>query len=297
MNTGSTPLPISVVIPAYRRADLVGRAVRSALAQVPPPTEVIVVDDCSGDHTGAVAAAAGAAVVVHEVNLGQGAARNTGVDASRCDWVAFLDSDDAWCTGHLSTLWGNQQNNVLVAAAGRGSADGRFYGHPGRRPARLRSPADAILPYNRVAPSGAMVRKDALVAAGGFRKMHYAEDLDAWIRLLEHGNGVALPHVTFEYCQHEGQMSSDLAAMSAGLDEVVASYAGRPWWSRRVQLEAQAMPRWDQMMAARRAGRQRESRRYLRSLAHPVRLFGLVRLLTTRRLLAGRRSVPLTIDC
>jgi glycosyltransferase involved in cell wall biosynthesis len=286
----TTPLPISVVIPAYRRASLIERAVRSAWAQVPPPTEVIVVDDCSGDDTGANAATAGATVLVHESNLGQGGSRNTGVEAATSPWVAFLDSDDAWYPGHLANLWRQRGDHVLVGASGRGSRDGRVYGHPGPRPKVFRTPADVIVPYNRVAPSGAMVRRDALVAAGGFRRMRYVEDLDAWIRVLEQGTGVVLPDVSFEYRQHAGQVSADLDEMSVGLDLVVALYAGKPWWSQRLRLEAQAMPRWDQMMAARQAHRWGEAFRSGRSLLHPLRLFGLVRLLVLRRRVAGRRD-------
>jgi glycosyltransferase involved in cell wall biosynthesis len=285
-----TPLPISVVIPAYQRASLIERAVRSAWAQVPPPAEVIVVDDCSGDETGAVAAGAGATVLVHESNLGQGGSRNTGVAAAGNQWVAFLDSDDAWYAGHLATLWRHRGDHVLVGASGRGSHDGRVYGHPGPRPKVFRTPADAIVPYNRVAPSGAMVQRDALVAAGGFRKMRYAEDLDAWIRILERGTGVVVPDVTFEYRQHAGQVSVDLDGMSDGLDTVVASYAGRHWWSTRVQREAQAMPRWDQMMAARRDHRWGEVIRLGRAQLHPLRAVGLIRLLAVRRRLAARQD-------
>ena len=67
------PLPVSVVIPAFNRPDMVARAVRSALEQQPrPPAEVIVVDDGSSDDTAAAASAAGARVIRHEVNQGEG---------------------------------------------------------------------------------------------------------------------------------------------------------------------------------------------------------------------------------
>jgi glycosyltransferase involved in cell wall biosynthesis len=289
MVSSDATLPVTVVIPAFRRADLVGRAVRSALAQVPPPAEVIVVDDCSGDDTGAVAQAAGATVITHDVNGGQGASRNTGVAAARHEWIAFLDSDDQWFSGHLAQVWTHRDDHVLVGSAGRGSVDGRLYGHPGPGAAIFRTPADVLLPYNRVTPSGALVRRSALDEAGGSRKMRYAEDLDLWIRVLEHGTGIALPTVTFEYFQHDGQVSSDLGKMSVGLDEVVGSFADRPWCSRRVRLAAQAMPRWDQLRAALREGRGRDALRFALPLFHPWRALGLLRLLAMRRRLAARR--------
>ena len=94
------PLPVSVVIPAFNRPEMVARAVRSALEQQPRrPAEVIVVDDASSDDTAAAASAAGARVIRHEVNQGEGAARNTAIRAARHDWVALLDSDDEFLPG------------------------------------------------------------------------------------------------------------------------------------------------------------------------------------------------------
>jgi glycosyltransferase involved in cell wall biosynthesis len=52
-----TSFAVSVVIPAYNRPEMTVRAVCSALSQRPhPPAEVVVVDDCSTDETGAVGA-------------------------------------------------------------------------------------------------------------------------------------------------------------------------------------------------------------------------------------------------
>lgn len=68
---------VYVVIPAYNEASMIGRVVREARAYVP---HVLVVDDGSTDGTAEAAAAAGAAVVRHGINLGQGAALQTGFD-------------------------------------------------------------------------------------------------------------------------------------------------------------------------------------------------------------------------
>src|SRR3954452_17493718 len=98
-------LPVSVVIPASRRPDLVRRAVASALAQRPvPPAEVIVVDDASGDDTAEVARQAGATVIVNPEDLGAGATRNAGIEAASRPWIALLDSDDEWLPEHLGRL-------------------------------------------------------------------------------------------------------------------------------------------------------------------------------------------------
>jgi glycosyltransferase involved in cell wall biosynthesis len=88
---------ISVIIPAYNRERLIGRAIRSALGQSYPASEIVVVDDGSGDGTiDAALKACPEAVVVRMPHSGAQAARAAGIRAATGDWVAFLDSDDWW---------------------------------------------------------------------------------------------------------------------------------------------------------------------------------------------------------
>jgi glycosyltransferase involved in cell wall biosynthesis len=94
---------VSIVIPTYNRAALLGRAVRSALSECIPGDEIIVVDDGSTDDSGAVLRGFGAAIrVLRLPNGGAGKARNAGVLAAKNDLVAFLDSDDEWFPGKLT---------------------------------------------------------------------------------------------------------------------------------------------------------------------------------------------------
>jgi glycosyltransferase involved in cell wall biosynthesis len=86
---------ISVVIPAYNRAELIGTTLRSLLAQTLPAAEIIVVDDGSTDGTAEVAEAFGSPVrVFRQENAGPGAARNRGFKESRGSFIHFFDSDD-----------------------------------------------------------------------------------------------------------------------------------------------------------------------------------------------------------
>ena len=91
------PLAVSVVIPTYNRAHLVGRAVRSVLAAARPDDEILVVDDGSTDNTAEAMAAFGAPVrYLPRPHAGAGATRNFGIRAATRPLVAFLDSDDEW---------------------------------------------------------------------------------------------------------------------------------------------------------------------------------------------------------
>jgi len=91
---------VSVVVPTYNRAYCICRTVDSVLAQTHHNWELLIVDDGSTDDTAAlIASRYGAAPrfrYLHQPNAGVSAARNTGIRASKGDFVALLDSDDVW---------------------------------------------------------------------------------------------------------------------------------------------------------------------------------------------------------
>jgi glycosyltransferase involved in cell wall biosynthesis len=97
---------ISVIIPVFNRAHSVGKAIQSVLSQALPAghsLEVVVVDDGSSDDPQGTLARFGDNIrlVGHATNHGAAAARNTGCEAARGDYIAFLDSDDWWLPGKL----------------------------------------------------------------------------------------------------------------------------------------------------------------------------------------------------
>lgn len=95
-------MTISAIIPCYRCAGTVRRAVLSVAAQVRRPVELVLVDDASDDDTGPVLRAlqsefgAWLRIIALTANRGAAAARNAGWDAAQGAYVAFLDADDAW---------------------------------------------------------------------------------------------------------------------------------------------------------------------------------------------------------
>jgi glycosyltransferase involved in cell wall biosynthesis len=95
-------VPVSVVIPTYNRAALIGESVDSVLAAVSPGDEVIVVDDGSTDATEEALAPYQSMIRYLRIpNSGPGAARNHGIRAARNPLVAFNDSDDLWLADRL----------------------------------------------------------------------------------------------------------------------------------------------------------------------------------------------------
>ena len=86
------PSTVSIVIPAYNEADVIGGVV-SGLEAAAPWREIIVVDDGSRDATATTATAAGACVIRHPYNKGNGAAVKTGIRRATGEFVLIIDGD------------------------------------------------------------------------------------------------------------------------------------------------------------------------------------------------------------
>src|SRR5437016_5344550 len=86
---------VSVIIPAYNKAEYTRRTVESVLAQTYPNVEIIVVDDGSKDETSNVMAEYGSRInYILKVNGGACSARNEGIRRATGEYVTFLDCDD-----------------------------------------------------------------------------------------------------------------------------------------------------------------------------------------------------------
>jgi glycosyltransferase involved in cell wall biosynthesis len=88
---------VSVIVPAYNRAHIIGRALDSLCHQTYPSVEILVVDDASADETQEVVQARNdprIRYIRHDHNRGAGAARNTGVAQAIGELISFHDSDD-----------------------------------------------------------------------------------------------------------------------------------------------------------------------------------------------------------
>ena len=91
---------VSVIVPIYNVAPLLRQCLDSLKGQTLKQIEVIMVEDGSTDESGEIAEEYVSdewpmfRLIKHENNRGLSAARNTGIDESRADWIMFVDSDD-----------------------------------------------------------------------------------------------------------------------------------------------------------------------------------------------------------
>jgi glycosyltransferase involved in cell wall biosynthesis len=181
-------LSVSVIIPAYNRALIIGRAIESALSQTYLPAEIIVVDDGSEDQTQEIVRAFPGVRYIRQANTGAAQARNNGVELAGCDYVAFLDSDDLWVHQKLEMQMKLIERLEVPILGSR-----KRYVH---ECSRLRLDVDPrgqglhYISFQRqlkrtwLSPSTIVCRKDYFQSFGGFdNQLQIAEDWDLWLRI------------------------------------------------------------------------------------------------------------------
>ena len=95
---------VSVILPTHNRAKSILRAINSVLKQSFADLELIVVDDASGDNTSKLVERIQdkrLLYIKHPKQCGASAARNTGINSARGEYIAFQDSDDEWVSTKL----------------------------------------------------------------------------------------------------------------------------------------------------------------------------------------------------
>jgi len=189
---------VSVVIPCYKCARTIERAVASVAAQTLLPAEVILVDDASGDDTRAVLQILSERfdpgwikLVLLDQNVGAGSARNVGWGVAGQPHIAFLDADDAWHFRKMEVQYGYMAAHPDVVLCGHG----------------VRVLKQGVLPYwdvteghsqtiskwamlvsNQFVTPSVMVKRDI-----GYRfteRQRYMEDHMLWLRIVCAGDRV-----------------------------------------------------------------------------------------------------------
>lgn len=196
--------PVSVVVPCYRCAATIARAVASVAEQTLRPAELILVDDASGDGTLSQLESLQAQhgtwikIVARPENGGAASARNAGWAVATQAFIAFLDSDDAWHPRKIELQHGYMQQHPEVVLSG----------HLCRQlPASVQSPPawpvaegggvrriswrQLLLRHQFVTPSVMLKRQ---IAPRFFEGARHMEDHRLWLEIV----GASLPTVRLE---------------------------------------------------------------------------------------------------
>ena len=209
-------MKVSVVIPTYNRINLLERAVNSVIRQTKNAFEIIVVDDGSDDNSSEmVKQKFGSVILVRQENRGVSAARNKGIEISKGDWIALLDSDDEWKPNklekqinalnkdpdcffsHTNETW--IRNGVRINQGKRHKKYGGYI-------------FDKCLDICRISPSSVLFKKSILEHVGLFDdNLHVCEDYDLWLRITrEHKILFIDEPLIIKYGGHSDQLSKNI---------------------------------------------------------------------------------------
>ncbi|MGI8792789.1 MAG: glycosyltransferase [Acidimicrobiales bacterium] len=211
---------VSVVIPSYNYGRFIAEAVDSVLAQTLPPKEVIVVDDGSTDDTLArLGQYRGSIDLITQANAGVSVARNSGVQHSTGDIVAFLDADDVWAPQKLE-----RQVERFERDAGVGLVHcclqevdevGRLVGKPTEGLEGWVSEELLLLRRPVVGCSSCVaVRRSVHDEIGGFDpRLSTSADWDYAYRVAERYRVALVPEALVHYRGHGSNMHADVDLM------------------------------------------------------------------------------------
>lgn len=226
---------VSVVIPTYNRRAYAQLAVESVLAQSYQNHEVIVIDNGSTDGTDQVLAAYEDRVRYVRLgsNRGVSVARNVGIEASRGDWVAFLDPDDLWLLDGLARMvaCANREPDAGLVAAGWSYIDEA--GNPLPLIAGLPKPSlevESLLLSTPLQVSSVMVKHTWLGTVGGFdEELEQIEEWDLWLRLAYAGCPIVWsPEVVCSIRLHRGQKHGDVSAHGRARSAMLDKFFAQP---------------------------------------------------------------------
>lgn len=179
---------VSVVIPTFNRADFITRALDSVAAQTCPVSEMIVIDDGSTDGTQDIISRYYPHVrLITQSNRGVSCARNAGIRNAAGDWIAFLDSDDAWRPNkmerQIDTLTRHPEfkivhsNEIWIRSGKRLNQKQKHRKYGGYI-------FTHCLPVCSISPSASLIHRSVFDAVGSFdESLPACEDYDLWLRI------------------------------------------------------------------------------------------------------------------
>jgi glycosyltransferase involved in cell wall biosynthesis len=188
---------VSIVIPMYNASQTIAVCIDSVIKQTywesnPDNCELIVVNDGSIDDSKMIVKTIAVSIpnqltLINQINKGVSVARNVGIEASKGEYIAFLDADDVWERDKLEIQMNLLKKNPslsFLASAVNGKIINYFFFKRIKELQPL-TPLELLL-QSFFSTSGVIVKKNILQASGLFPlDMRYSEDLYLWIKIAE----------------------------------------------------------------------------------------------------------------
>ena len=179
---------VSVIIPTYNREKILPRALNSVIEQTYNNWEIIVVDDRSTDNTKKVVQEyikndKRIKYVTNTYKQGSGGARNKGIENSKGEYIAFLDSDDFWEKDKLEI----QLKEMIKAQNSFSCTSVKYINYPYSLRSKGKQESgnvfDRLLLTNFMMISAVIIKREVLDKVGFFdESMFTSQDWDLWLR-------------------------------------------------------------------------------------------------------------------
>ncbi len=185
---------VSIIIPTYNRANLIGESISSVLNQTFKDFEVIIVDDGSVDNTESVVKSFNDARIKYikcEKNRGACVARNLGIKIAKGKYIAFQDSDDKWLPEKLEkqikVLTACQENSIVYTGFWRIKDNKKIYIPLNRVKQKDGNVYKELLNGNFISTQTLLVKKKCLEKSGVFdENLPRFQDWDLVLRLAKY---------------------------------------------------------------------------------------------------------------
>lgn len=208
---------VSVIIPVFNRIQPLERALQSLLKQTYSNFEIIIIDDHSTDDILSVSKKYDVRYF-KTVGKGVSAARNTGIQSTNSELIAFLDSDDEWLANKLELqvkyLSENLNNNIVHT-----NELWIRNGQPVKQNAKHQKMGGRIFSQCTelclIAPSSVLVRRTLFDRVGLFdERFIVCEDFDLWLRITSTEDvGFIQEPLVIKHGGHADQLSMQFHSM------------------------------------------------------------------------------------
>ena len=230
---------ISIVIPTFNRIGSLPRALDSALNQTYQPSELIVVDNGSSDGTTKLLRERYPSIrLLIEKKLGVSAARNKGIRHSKFQWIALLDSDDAWDKTKLekqkNALASSQDQFRLVHTDEIWIRNGNKFNQMKKHQKFGGDIFNNCLSLCCISPSSVLINKNIFKEVGYFdESLPVCEDYDLWLKICSQEKILFINQkLTLKYGGHKDQLSKTYWGMDRfrikSLENLILNYKLKP---------------------------------------------------------------------
>lgn len=245
MNIMSNSL-VSIVVPSYNHGRFISKMIDSVIAQSYSNWEMIIVDNHSNDNTDQIIKKyQDRRIKIIKINNGGivAVSRNRGIEESKGEWIAFLDSDDVWFQQKLERCMSIADKTDLIYHDMKVyNADENLLLNQGLKSRKLVSPVfkDLLMKGNTLINSSVIVRRSLLEEVNGLnedKSLVAVEDYHLWLKIAQKTDRfVHIPEQMGYYTIHGFGLSQRDTTFQ--LEKVVDSFSHLLTRNEQIQIDS-----------------------------------------------------------